>query len=221
MHSRLPLVREIRAGLVVAGALFLGSRLAGQVEQAWAALYHGGGNDEPREIAVDVSGNVYVTGTSSPSGCNFGCADYATVKYGPDGSLLWVAGKNGSADGQDAATSLALDGEGNVYVTGAMEVQGRGRDAVTIKYDSKGKEVWTAPYDAGMWDVASKVMVHPLGHIYVESLAGESVDTFSTARRTQAGPATTSPRSSWTRTGTRSGPWSTTAKGTAPMAFPT
>ncbi|MCK4231962.1 SBBP repeat-containing protein, partial [candidate division WOR-3 bacterium] len=52
--------------------------------ELWVARYDAPGNgwDRPNSIAVDNSGNVYVTGFSKGSGTNM---DYATIKYGPDG----------------------------------------------------------------------------------------------------------------------------------------
>ena len=48
--------------------------------QVWVARYDNGGGDSGRDIAVDASGNVYVTGWSEDSS---GIRDYATVKYAP------------------------------------------------------------------------------------------------------------------------------------------
>ena len=64
-------------------------------------------------IGVDASGNVYVTGTSDGGGTGI---DYATIKYNSAGQEQWVA--RGPGNGNDFASALAVDGPGNVYVTG-------------------------------------------------------------------------------------------------------
>src|SRR5882672_4559415 len=90
-----------------------------QVSQQWVRRYDGpagNGIDYANDIAVDVSGNVYVTGKSAGNGTNY---DYATVKYNSSGTLLWAARYDGPAgNGMDVAKSIAVDGAGNVYVTG-------------------------------------------------------------------------------------------------------
>src|SRR4030066_122416 len=86
------------------------------VYEAWVASYNGPGNydDYASALAVDASGNVYVTGRSW-SGTSY---DYATIKYDSNGDTLWVRRYNGPGNGFDEAIALAVDNSGNVYVTG-------------------------------------------------------------------------------------------------------
>lgn len=87
------------------------------VDAAWVAVYNGTGNshDEAHAIAVDDLGNVYVTGQSTGSGTDW---DYATVKYYPDGQVAWTARYDGPVSLTDIALAIAVDGAGNVCVTG-------------------------------------------------------------------------------------------------------
>src|SRR5262245_39796949 len=73
------------------------------VGQEWIAFYNGGfGFDVAWGMAVDGSGNIYVTGSSvGPGNCNFYCDDYATIKYDASGTQQWAARYNGPANDDD------------------------------------------------------------------------------------------------------------------------
>jgi hypothetical protein len=90
------------------------------------------GADEAAALAVDSSGNVYVTGKSAGSGTGF---DYLTLKYDSAGGLAWKARYNNKdVNGTDEATAIALDSSGNAYVTGRSQGSGTGLDYATVKY---------------------------------------------------------------------------------------
>jgi len=138
-----------------------------QVED-WVRRYNGPGNsfDWANAIALDNSGNVYVTGISQDSGTG---RDYATVKYDSSGVEQWVATYNGPGNSSDGAYAIGLDNLGNVYVTGVSEGSGTGSDYATVKYNSSGVEQWVARYNgpANSYDVAYAIAVDNLGNIYV------------------------------------------------------
>jgi len=117
--------------------------------ELWVARYDGPGNEEDRanSIAVDNSGNVYVTGCSKGSALLGTNMDYATIKYDSLGNQLWVARYDGPGNEEDRAYSLALDNSGNVYVTGGSKGSGANMDYATIKYDSRGNQLWVARYN--------------------------------------------------------------------------
>jgi uncharacterized delta-60 repeat protein len=135
------------------------------VTEAWVARYdNASGDDRAGSIAVDSSGNVYVTGYSRGSGGN---DDYATVKYNSSGAEQWVA-RYDNASNYDAAYSIAVDSSGNVYVTGYSVGSGGDGDYATIKYNSSGDQQWTARYDnASNDDVAKAIAVDASGNVYV------------------------------------------------------
>ncbi|MFN0156509.1 MAG: SBBP repeat-containing protein [Bacteroidota bacterium] len=139
--------------------------------QQWVALYNGPGNggDIANAIAVDGSGNVYVTGGSAGSGT---FNDYATVKYNSSGVQQWVTRYAGPAIGNDIAYAITVDGSGNVYVTGAA--LGQGNDIATIKYNTSGVQQWVGSYmgpNSGGADLGRSIAVDGLGNVYV---TGES-----------------------------------------------
>lgn len=98
--------------------------------QLWAARYTNGGlfGDSASALAVDMAGNVYVTGSSYGLSGN---PDYATLKYNPTGNQLWVARYNHGSN--DSAADVAVDLAGHVYVTGGS-FSGSFPDYATIKY---------------------------------------------------------------------------------------
>src|SRR6266550_1380771 len=144
-------------------------------QEQWAARYNGPGNDfdEGLAIAVDDSGNVYVTGESWDPGTK---TDYATIKYNPAGQQQWVTRYNGPGNDDDGATAIATDNSGNVYVTGFSVGSGVDYDYATIKYNPMGQEQWVARYDGPgkHWDLARDIAVDVSGNVYV---TGNSVGT--------------------------------------------
>ncbi|MHA2274349.1 MAG: SBBP repeat-containing protein, partial [Candidatus Kariarchaeaceae archaeon] len=143
-----------------------------------AARYDGPGYrhslDIARSIAVDDAGNIYVTGHSNGSGTE---ADYATIKYDPDGNQLWVKRYDGDLENSwDSAIALALDSSGNIYVTGYSNGSGTDRDYTTIKYDPTGNEQWIKRYDGpgNDDDVAADLAVDSSDNIYVTGYSNGS-----------------------------------------------
>src|SRR5690606_22816974 len=102
------------------------------------------GNDVANAIAVDGSGNVFVTGTSTNSASR---NDYVTIKYSNSGMPLWTNRYNGPGNGNDLANAIAVDGNGNVFVTGTSTNSSTGNDYATIKYSSAGVPLWTNRYN--------------------------------------------------------------------------
>jgi len=153
---------------VTALSSLLPALLQGQVDTAWVRRYNGPGNSEDvaRAIAVDGSGNVYVTGCSYGSGTYH---DYATIKYNANGDTILVRRYNGPGNSDDLASSLAVDGQGNMYVTGYSFGSGTSADYATIKYNSAGVEQWVQTYNGpgNGWDEAYSLAVNGQGNVYV------------------------------------------------------
>ncbi len=115
----------------------------------WEKRYNGPGNgyDQPNAIAVDTEGNVVVTGISQTT-ASILQMDIYTVKYAAnDGALLWEKRYNGPANYNDSGSALAVDGAGNVLMTGVSLRNPNNPDYYTAKYaKADGALLWEVRY---------------------------------------------------------------------------
>ncbi len=130
----------------------------------WIGPYNGSDvadfpTDWVSDLALDDSGNVYVTGASSGDGTSY---DYATIKYAPNGDTLWVRRYNGLSNGDDGASALAVDKNGNLYVTGWSQ-RDTTYDYTTIKYSPNGDTLWIRRYQGAALSLA----VDKNGNVFV------------------------------------------------------
>jgi uncharacterized delta-60 repeat protein len=136
--------------------------------QQWVAKYNGTGNsdDFANALAVDASGNVYVTGSSIGSSTG---ADIATVKYNTSGVQQWVVRYDGPSHGADVGKKVTLDREGNVLVIGSSAQTNAGLDYIILKYSSDGTLLWSFRYNgpgAGD-DVPYGIATDGISNVYV------------------------------------------------------
>jgi len=101
----------------------------------WTRRYNGTGNqnDAPEAIALDIRGNLYITGKSRGTVDD----DYATVVYDSLGNEVTTQrydGPNSGGAWQDAPYGIAADANGNFYVTGFSGGIGSCYDMATVKY---------------------------------------------------------------------------------------
>ncbi len=152
----------------------------------WKSRYNGPGNDvdRARAIAVDRDGNVFVTGESDNGKGNgatrLAGLDYATVKLnGKTGERIWEARYNSDIDGEDRPVRIAVDDDGNSYVTGSSwdhNLTGSRSAFVfaTVKYDRKGKQIWVQRFglDSSLDYNATDMVLDKAQHrLYVAGVA--------------------------------------------------
>ncbi|MEO7299322.1 MAG: SBBP repeat-containing protein [Verrucomicrobiota bacterium] len=158
----------------------------------WTNRYDGPGNanDDATAIAVDSSGNVFVTGSSYDTN---GYSDYATIKYSAEGVPLWTNRYNGPGNLYDSPSAVALDGSGNVLVTGYSFGTNGISDYATVKYSGAGVALWTNRYNGpgNKDDRANAVAVDGSGDVFVTgySFGGNNGDDYATIAYSGAGVA--------------------------------
>jgi uncharacterized delta-60 repeat protein len=148
-------------------------------QQQWIARYHGtgNGNDTATALALDSSGNVYVTGSSFNSDNNFDCV---TIKYDSAGQEMWLARYDGSIHLDELGYAIAIDSSDNVSVTGAGQVSPNEFNYLTIRYNSAGQEQWVAQSEAGGYAVA--VATDNSGNTYITGTGGSTTPDYSTVK---------------------------------------
>ncbi|MFB3922304.1 MAG: SBBP repeat-containing protein [Terriglobia bacterium] len=178
------------------------------------STYLGGvGFDRATALAVDASGNVFLTGMTTSSNfptttgafqTAFGggacgttaCSDAFVIKLNPDGSALVYSTYLGGAD-SDAGQGIALDGSGDAYVTGStlsanfptsspiQATGGGGTDAFVTKMKPDGSGLVYSTYLGGTdGDFGRAIAVNSAGNAYV---TGYTFSTnFATASPLQA-----------------------------------
>jgi len=128
------------------------------------------------DLTVDGAGNVYVTGfafapgNGQPTGRG---ADYLTVKYNTAGVQQWSRTFRGPFGEDNEAYLIAVDGEGNVIVSGFHVVQrlanyGSGFNVGTFKYDPDGNVLWFADYgDTNTMDSPASLKLDAAGNVFL------------------------------------------------------
>ena len=148
----------MRKAFVIAITLLITGVVHAQTEEwLWATKAGGTSSDYGRSIAVDGSGNSYVTGYfagtaifGSTSLTSSGGEDIYIAKLDANANFLW-AKKAGGTNG-DNGISIAVDGSGNSYVTGYFQgtatfgssslTSSGGFEIFIAKLDSNGSFLW-------------------------------------------------------------------------------
>jgi len=158
----------------------------------WAKRFGGSGFDVAHGIGVDGGGNVAVTGEFQNT-ADFGTGlltsaggrDIFLAEYSPDGAPLWSRSFGGTSE--DGATSVALDGSGNVIVTGsftgAVDFGGGllpdlgGGDIFLAKYSPSGAHLWSKRFGGGgsLGEQAAGVTADGAGNVILTGAILDSV----------------------------------------------
>jgi uncharacterized delta-60 repeat protein len=164
LESAMKRIATAALAAAIVAALISHPRLSAQPSLQWQQTLSGPGNyeDEPSRVAADPDGNVIVAGFVSVHSY-----DYGVIKYNPNGGRLWARNYDGPSHYGDDINDLAVDVDGNIYVTGGA-YGGSGSDYVTIKYNPQGQQVWMAVYDgAGGHDYGKALALDFHGNVYV------------------------------------------------------
>lgn len=149
----------------------------------WAQMAGGTLIDRGYGVATDAKGNCYVTGHYQGADADFsgtklpqrGGYDIFVAKYDRDGKMVWIRTAGGS--GYDFGHAIAVDGQGDVVISGAVEGDAEfggvkfpnegGSHTFCAKYHSDGTLVWAKTATGKARNAGQGVAVDGRGNIYI------------------------------------------------------
>jgi hypothetical protein len=146
----------------------------------WSTQFGTLGPAPDSATAIDVDGNVYVTGWTDgafPAQTNSGGADAFVRKYSIDGGELWT--QEFGSSGGDTPNAITVEAAA-LYVVGKTtgtlpgQTSAGGADAFVRKYDLDGIEQWTRQFGYPGDDSATVVAADATGVYVAGTVAGAS-----------------------------------------------
>ncbi len=157
------------AGLLVSIDIFA-LKLDPEGNRVWAKSFGGMVNDVGFGIAVDGDGNVLITGLFGLNAVfggvtlsSAGELDIFALKLDPDGNRVW-AKRFGGSD-VDQGRGIAVDGDGNVLITGFF--QDNEGDIFALKLDPEGNTLWTRIFGGVFSDHGTGIAVDGAGDVLI------------------------------------------------------
>ena len=169
--------------LVFTLMIAFGQRVHAQEEYDWNRLLGTLGGDGGFGIAVDASGNSYIsgyTGGNLNGYMNAGQYDIFVAKYDPEGNRQWT--RLLGTPVEDISFDIAIDSIGNSYITGSTKgnldgIQNKGGDDIFItKYNSNGDRLWTQLLGTPSNEVSYSIAVDSNGNSYITGFTNGKLD---------------------------------------------
>ncbi len=164
--------------------------ITGAAGAGWARGFGGTASDVAYGVALDGSGNAVMTGRIESS-VDFGggvvCPPTAVFvsKYSQSGAAMWSKCLGGDLGG-GTGRAVAVDGNGNVLVTGKFSgtvdfgtgpiTSAGATDIFLAKYSAAGDPVWSRAFGGGMNDAGNGVAVDRGGNVVLIGTAGGGSD---------------------------------------------
>ena len=125
----------------------------------WQRRLGGASAEFGNGIAVDSSGNVYISGANNSQSA--GSSDALIAKYNTSGVIQWQRRLGGASS--DNAYGIAVDAAGNAYIIG----ESNNNDLLLAKYNTSGAIQWQRAILGASNDYGRGVAVDTSGNIYI------------------------------------------------------
>lgn len=146
--------------------------MATSYEVAWSHQFGTATQDASSEVAIDMSGNVFLAWTTDGLYFekDFNHYDTALSKYDPHGNLLWI--RSFESEVTDSGLAVATDTSGNAFFGGATTAprDDRGNPArgggFLRRIDSEGNVLWDKRFIDGESGQFNSLSITPNGDVY-------------------------------------------------------
>jgi hypothetical protein len=185
-----PMENPIQGGRVDLNDVFISKFNSDGSSLVYSTYLGGDSEDFGNDIALDSSGNAYITGSTQSTdfpttGSAFQTSpssliDAFVAKINSDGSSLVYSTYLGGAGGDDRGNGIAIDSSGDAYVTGLTQsssfptqdplqpVRGSAQDAFITKLNSDGSALVYSTYLGGdNNDFGNDIAVDSSNNVYV------------------------------------------------------
>jgi len=131
------------------------------------------GTDEGRDLVLDPSGNIYVTGKIYNESKD--ADDVILVKYNSDGEIQWNKTWGGYSD--DEGYAIDIDSLNNLYIVGKTKSYGTNDsyDICLLKYDSDGILDWNHSWGESEKDTGHGIAIYS-NSIYIVGFTKMNLD---------------------------------------------
>ncbi len=140
-------------------------KLSSEGSVIWEKIISTPKNDYGQDVAIDISGNIYVTGYSLDP--ETGKSDILVLKLTNTGDLVWF--KEIEGPGNERGNAITVTSGGSLIIAGSTDSWGSGyTDMLVLKMTTTGNLVWARTY--GLWfsdDIAADVAVSPENNIVI------------------------------------------------------
>jgi len=160
--------------ILIGGFIFQLNAQTTEVFEDWAT-YKGTQNMFFKNFTTtDLNRNVFVAGATLNASGDY---DILLTKYDTEGVEQWTQQYAGAGNGDDVATSLCFDNNGNIYLTGTVfESTSQVENCITIKYNQNGVQQWVRTFNgnASGIDFGTSIKADIQNNVYV---SGASTQT--------------------------------------------
>ena len=188
----------MKKSILILFIYFFGINLSAQTpEWQWIAQAGGTGWDELYDMALDNSGNIYITGWfmetaifGSDTLTSKGEMDIFVAKLNANGNWEWAAQAGGI--GWDSGFGIAVDDVGNSYITGFFSetaffnsgpISSSGntlistdeKDIFVAKIDADGNWIWVVQAGGNDMDMVHGIAIDDLNNIFITGRYYDSI----------------------------------------------